>query len=204
MFLIANPTSVGPRAEALGQGLACRPGEESDCANSAGWGVATTPHPGPHPAEWPAGQALAQGLGPRAKRRGGGYQDPESVIRDPIPSNLCAAWRARVASTPTNPSTLLRSKPPLEHSRWIYPSKSWSHEECALSLCAKMATRCSAPRGCHALEVLPRPFARPPGPAGNVRKLKTIVKTVRKRAKATEDDQNRPDPPDRPRPFARR
>jgi hypothetical protein len=48
-ILIATPTSFGPRATALGQGLARGPTEDSDCANSAGWGpgwrVVATPHP---------------------------------------------------------------------------------------------------------------------------------------------------------------
>jgi hypothetical protein len=93
---IATPTSVGLRGKALGQDLASGPREDSDWANSPGVEVLFATHTvatgriGVPPL--PAGQALAQGLGPRAKRRGGGYQDPESVIRDPIPSNLCAAW----------------------------------------------------------------------------------------------------------------
>ncbi len=62
-------------------------------------------------------------------------------------------------------------------------------------------------RGLHlacALEVLACPCARPPGPAGNERKLTKTVNIVQKRAKTKDNDQNRPDPPDRPRPFARR
>jgi hypothetical protein len=73
---IATPTSVGLRGKALGQDLASGPREDSDWANSPGVEVLFATHTvatgriGVPPL--PAGQALAQGLGPRANRCGVG------------------------------------------------------------------------------------------------------------------------------------
>ena len=82
---IATPTSVGLRGKALGQDLASGPREDSDWANSPGVGVLFATHTvatgriGVPPL--PAGQALAQGLGPRANRRGVCYQKHESCCQ---------------------------------------------------------------------------------------------------------------------------